>query len=380
MHRIESVASRNPRFVAGVAGLLVMASFAGGCGESPADDRTVAFDRTAVQREMDTMVKEGVPGVVTLVREGDQTATLTAGSADLETSAPVESDDRFRIGSLTKPYVGAIIMQLVEEGKLSLDDTVEELLPGRIPNGDRITLKQVMRHESGIAEYFGPKVLKPYLAGDLGHVWTPDQLIDIAVAEGPLFPPGTDVSYSNTNYAVAGKIIEKATGKTLEEEMESRIFEPLSLDDTSFVTDAGIEKPFANGYLVGNGKPQDVTALTPFYWGAGNIVSTAGDVSAFYSALFDGELVSEDSLAEMKDTVAENAEVGQGIGLVDGDFSCGHGYGHDGSVPGYYSGAFELDSGRQLVFLANSITLDDTIASPKAQKSLGKMVEAAICS
>ena len=291
---------------------------------------------------------------------------------------PVETDDKFRIGSLAKPYVGTVVMQLVEDGTLSLDDTVEEWLPGEVPNGEQITIAQLLRHQSGIANYEGPEVLQPYLEGDQSYVWTPDELLDVALDQGSQFEPGTDVEYSNTNYILVGKIIEAATGHTLEEELESRIFEPLELDDTTFSTEGPIEEPYAHGYLLGNGKPIDATEVYPFYWGAGNIVADINDVTRFYSALFGGDLVSDESLEQMKDTVAENPSHGQGLGIVDGEFpACGHYYGHDGSSPGYFAAAYEFDSGRQFVFLANSVSLEDTIGNPEAQEALTRLLETA---
>lgn len=379
--RTKTSTDRKPtsrRYLLSALGLLATASLAGGCGDETDTAEPDTFDQAAIQSDMDALVADGVPGVVVAVAQGDQTTTLTSGVSDLEADTPVESDDRFRIGSLAKPYVGTVVMQLVEDGTLSLDDTVEEWLPGVVPNGAEITIAQLLRHQSGIANYEGPEVLRPYLKGDQSYVWTPDELVDVALEQGSQFDPGTAVEYSNTNYILAGKIIEAATGHSLEEELESRIFEPLQLDDTTFSTEGPIEEPYAHGYLLGNGKPIDATEVYPFYWGAGNIVADIDDVTRFYSALFGGDLVSDESLEQMKDTVAENPSHGQGLGIVDGEFPvCGHYYGHDGSSPGYFAAAYEFDSGRQFVFLANSVSLEDTIGNPEAQESLTRLLQTA---
>jgi D-alanyl-D-alanine carboxypeptidase len=362
------------------ASLIAAACLAAGCGEDAerAAEASTGVDTSALQADMDTLVDLGVPGIIVRVNEGDASTTLTSGVSDLEAGTPVAAADQFRIGSLAKPYVAAVVMQLVDEGKLSLEDTVEKWLPGAVPAGDQITLRQLLQHQSGIADYgVDPNVLKPYLEGDYAHVWTPEQLVESANAQGPTSKPGTDVSYSNTNYALVGLIVEKASGNSLGDELQTRIFDPLELTETSFATDGKLEEPYARGYLVGEGEPIDATEVYPYYWGAGNIVADADDVAHFYDALLGGDVVSPESLDEMKDTIPENPDVSQGLGLVSGELGCGAYVGHDGSVPGYFSAAYTFDDGRQVVFLANSVAIDDTVAGPKAQKALADVVETA---
>ncbi len=331
---------------------------------------------------MDRLVSLGVPGITVLVRDGDTSMQLTSGVSDLRTKRAVGPGDRFRIGSLAKPYVATVVMQLAEEGKLDLEDTVERWKPGMVPNGAAISVRRLMNHTSGLADYaeVSQEVNAPYFKGDLGHVWTPRQLVRIAAAAGPLFKPGADVHYSNTNYTLLGLIVERASGNSLEHELRTRIFEPLKLTRTSFATDGKLTAPYARGYLVGQGEPLDVTELYPYYWGAGNLVADANDVARFYRALLGGELVSSASLAQMRKLVMQTAKRGQGLGLVGDENRCGKFYGHDGSVPGYFSDALVMDSGRQVVFLVNSVSIEDTVANPKAQKVLGELVETAACS
>jgi D-alanyl-D-alanine carboxypeptidase len=362
------------------AAVLVGSLAAAGCGSSAAPQDVA--DKAAIQAKMDRLVSLGVPGITVLVRDGEKSLQLTAGVSDLETKTAVDPDDRFRIGSLAKPYVATVVMQLAEEGKLGLADTVEHWQPGTVPNGANITLRQLLNHTSGIGDYaeVSQEVNAPYLKGDLGHVWTPRQLVKIAVDAGPLFAPGADVHYSNTNFTLLGLIVEKASGNSLEHELKTRIFEPLKLTSTSFATDGRMTAPYAHGYLVGSGTPLDVTELYPYYWGAGNLVADADDVAVFYKALLSGRLVSSASLAEMKTLVMQTPQRGQGLGLVSGENRCGKFFGHDGSVPGYFSDALVMNSGREVVFLVNSVSIEDTVANPQAQKVLGQLVETAACS
>ena len=351
-----------------------------GCGtDSGARD---IGDKAAIQAKMDRLVSLGVPGITVLVRDADRSLQLTSGVSDLKTKAVIAADDQFRIGSIAKPYIAAIVMQLVEEGKLDLDDTIEHYKPGMVPNGADITLRRLLNHTSGIADYteVSQEVIAPYLKGDFAHVWTPPQLVKIAVAAGPRFEPGAGVHYSNTNYALIGLVVERVTGNSLEHEFKTRLLEPLKLTNTTFATDGRMPSPHARGYLVGNGKPVDVTEIYPYYWGAGNLVADADDVALFYKALMRGKLVTPASLKEMKTVVAQTPDRGQGLGLVSGKNRCGRYYGHDGSVPGYFSDSLVMNSGRQVVFLVNSVSIEDNVANPAAQKALGEVVETAACS
>jgi D-alanyl-D-alanine carboxypeptidase len=362
--------------------VLIGALAATGCGSGAGSGAHDVGNKAAIQAKMDRLVSLGVPGITVLVRDGDKSLQLTSGVSDLEKRTAVAADDHFRIGSIAKPYVATVVMQLVEEGKLDLDDPVERYLPGMVPNGADISLRRLLNHTSGIADYseVSQEVAAPYVKGDYAHVWTPRQLVRIAVAAGPLFKPGAGVHYSNTNYALIGLVIEQASGHSLGRELRTRIFEPLKLTNTTFSTDGHMPTPHARGYLVGSGKPVDVTEVYPYYWGAGNLVADADDVAVFYKALMRGKLVSPASLAEMKKVVAQTPDRGQGLGLVSGRNRCGRFYGHDGSVPGYFSDALVMNSGRQVVFLVNSVSIQDNVANPKAQKVLGEVVETAACS
>ncbi len=364
--------------IAAVVGLLV-----GGCAAE--DEIQTAANReeaSLLQPELDALVAAGVPGAVLVVDDPRaEPIRLSSGVADIESEREVQIRDRFRIGSLTKSYVATVALQLDEEGKLSLGDTIEHWLPGLLPNGDEITVRQLLGHRSGLFEYAeDPRVLKPYLAGDYAYRWKPEELIRIAVSHGPVAEPGTKVVYSNTNYTVLGLLVEAATDRSLGAELEQRIFAPLDLDATGFVESGALEAPYSRGYLAGGKELLDVTAVSPsHYWAAGNIVSTADEVMRFNEALFDGELLSEDSMEEMTTLVEERPGLERGLGIAHGDTSCGSWDGHDGSVPGYDAIARHLDSGRQVVLLMNSVTMGDAVGSPAAQKALAALADSAAC-
>ncbi len=200
-------------------------------------------------------------------------------------------DDRFRIASLTKTFAATVVMQLVDEGRLSLDDTVERWLPGAVPNGAAITVRQLLGHQSGLVDYQNdPRVLAPYLAGDLDYFWSPRALLGVATSHPVDFEPGQGVSYSATGYVAIGLIVEAVTGNSMSREMRSRLFRPLGLRSTTYPNRGLIRTRHSHGYLNVPGQPlQDVTDISPsYYWTTGNIVSTVSDVARFYDALFGG--------------------------------------------------------------------------------------------
>lgn len=340
----------------------------------PRNDATAA----KLRRATNEVVAAGVPGVVALVRDGRRTVRVAGGSARLRPRQPMRVNDRFRVGSITKTFVAAVVAQLAGEGKLAFDDTVERWLPGMVPNGQNITLRELLNHHSGLFDYLeDPRVLAPYLHGNFAHAWTPEQLVAISNAHPPLFPPGSRFSYSNTNYILLGLIVPAATGRSLQTELRERIFTPLKLRSTFFATGQRIPGPHAHGYFLPDSRTrQDTTAVSPTHAGAaGAIVSTADDLARFYRALLSGRLLRPDLLQAM-----ETLTDGYGFGLVAVRTPCGTLWGHDGAIAGYDSIAFSTRGGqRQLVILANALTPDDKVGDKTAQRAFERLAATAAC-
>jgi D-alanyl-D-alanine carboxypeptidase len=328
-----------------------------------------------LQQDLDALVAAGAPGAILFVRDGNRTIRLTAGVGDIANKTPIHNGDHFKIASLTKAYTATVVLQLVGEGKLSLDDTVQRRLPGVVPNGSKITIRQLLNHTSGLADFESdPRYLKPYLAGKFAYYWSPRQLVRIGVSHKPLFAPGRGWSYSNTNYVVAQLIIERVTGRTIGAEFSRRIFRPLHLRQTSYPTKPGLPSPYAHGYMVLGSTPvTDVTGLSPSLApGSGGIVSTVQDVADFYRALLSGRLLKPAQLHAMKTTVSERtgkpvaAGPGYGLGIGRTRIACG-GWGHSGELPGYdVSTAFTENGRRQLVLMINQ----DATTLPKPAVAL----------
>lgn len=293
-----------------------------------------------LQALTDRIVAGGAPAAMLAIRDDGALLIAAAGEADIESGRPLSGSQQFRIGSVTKTFVGALVMMLVADGKLGLDDTVEQWWPGTLPNGDQITVRMLLNHTSGLFDYVNESaVFEPYHTNP-GHMWKPEQLVGFAVEEGPLFAPGTSWAYSNTNYIVLGRVLEAAGGDPLAAQLRDRIFEPLDLHDTYLAE--GVEFPAdgARGYIRNPaGHLTDVTPVNPSQaWAAGAIVSTASDTTAFFSALLMGALVPSDSLSSMLETIpvaTDDVIDAYGLGIYEHDDPCQALVGHDGEIFGY---------------------------------------------
>ncbi|MFD7517794.1 serine hydrolase domain-containing protein [Streptomyces niveus] len=321
------------------------------------------------QRQVDAVQRTGTVGVLARSTGPRGVQFATAGVADAETKRKARPGDKFRIASATKTYVSTVVLQLVGEGRLSLDDTVEDVLPGVVSgngnDGSRITVRQLLNHTSGLFNYTADfPALSGIDAYEAGRytTWTDEQLVGIAMRHAPDFEPGAKWSYSNTNYTLAGMIIEKITGRTWQQEVTKSVIRPLGLRDTlTPTTSARIPGSHLKGYSAfGESAPAiDVTAFNPSAAGAaGAMISTAGDMTTFYQALMSGRLLKPAQLTEMKKTVRA-AELDEawpgaryGLGLMEIPLTCGGSYfSHAGDLPGYATRTGATEDGRRVVVL-----------------------------
>ncbi|MFB6844976.1 serine hydrolase domain-containing protein [Streptomyces sp. NPDC056373] len=319
-------------------------------------------DRT--ERAVRAAVADGVPGVTVTVRRGHGTWAATAGVGDLRTGAPRSARDHYRIASITKTFVATVVLQLEAEGRLSLDDTVEHWLPGAVRgnghDGGRITIRQLLNHTSGVFDYLeDPDFQQTYMTPDgfMKHRFdeaAPEDMLAVAMRNRPYFEPGASFAYSNTNYLLAARVIEKATGNDYGDEIDLRIIAPLHLTSTSVpTTRVTLPGPSSRGYSKlsreTTGRTYDVTELNArMAYGSGQMVSSSADLTRFYSALLGGRLLPAEQLKKMRTTVPSSRETSRyGLGLVDRRLSCGvHVWGHDGGIYGSNSDAVTTGNGR----------------------------------
>lgn len=356
------------------ASLAVTAPAAAWASTSPGRDRAELRDA------VDDLRALGAVGVQGQVRDGRRDTVVAGGVADRRTGEAMPRDGHFRIGSDTKTFVAVVVLQLVGEGRLSLDDKVDHLLPGVLRGngnaGRGVTVRQLLQHTSGIYNYTDdlPQLASAegFLAGRYHH-YEPAELVSIATRHEPLFAPGAHWSYSNTNYVLAGMIIERVTGKPWDEQVRARILRPLGLHETSYPGDRpGIPQPSARTYqqFAPDGPLVDTTAFNGTAAGpAGGMVSTTADIATFWQALQRGELLRPREQAAMRRTVlAETFQdefpgLRYGLGIFHVPTACGGYWGHPGDVPGTSMVNGITPDGHKVVVLYRTTDLADPAAS-----------------
>jgi D-alanyl-D-alanine carboxypeptidase len=311
----------------------------------------------AARDQLDAIVATGVPGAVAVAVGPARRVEAAAGLADLGTGEPLTVDHRFRIGSVTKIFVAALALQLVDEGLLELD-------AGAVPFAEGITVRQLLNHTSGLPDFVGDVVefFEPYRR-DLGHRWELDARDELRlVMELPrLFPPGQGWSYHGSNYIVLRLLVEEATGTTLRDALRQRVLGPLGLTRTDLV-EGPLLGDCARGYLPadnpvlpGGPGPVDVTEIdVPFHRAGGGIVSTAAEIATLLRAG-----LREEMFQAIDSDWLETDRYGLGIGEITSLMGrqpspCGAAWGHLGFSVGYTAIALSSRDGeRQVVICAN---------------------------
>jgi D-alanyl-D-alanine carboxypeptidase len=316
------------------------------------------------QALLDEVVRTGAPGTLGLVRTREDVWRGASGLADVERATPMRPDARFRIGSVTKTFVAVVVLQLVAEGRLSLADPVL----------GNVRVRDLLAHTSGVYDVTA-------LPGVMERHWQPQQLVEAALREPRLFrAPGARYEYSSTNYVLLGLLVERTTGRTLEEEIAARVLRPLGLRHTGFRLEPGnvhgYMPPVRDGFVMVR-PGRDTWADDPSWaWASGNLVSTASDLARFYAALLRGELLPRRLLEAMVTPAVERpSRLRYGLGIAIVRTECGLAYGHTGNVLGYVTAVWnDRDARRQVVLMANAFPL-----GPAGDQTLRSALERSFC-
>ncbi|MFI6645971.1 serine hydrolase domain-containing protein [Streptomyces sp. NPDC050504] len=341
-----------------------------------------------VRQGLETLVhSDRAPGAQASVLDGEgDFRTYTAGVGDRDTRAKMPRDGQVRIGSITKTFTAVVVLQLVGEGRVGLDDPVEKHLPnllrGEEIDGNDITVRQLLQHTSGLPDYEND------VTDDIleRRYLSPRDALDIALRHEAVFKPGEKWQYSNTNYLVAGLMVEKVTGRPLAEQLDKRIIKRIELRHTYFPApgETAVRDRHPQGYRQETTESPvlNVTEIDPSAsWAAGAMVSTNSDLNRFYSALLKGHgnpLLKEVQRKQMRTTVPVeegNSRYGMGLGIMRVQLSekCVV-WGHSGGIPGYGTWAAATDDGRAA---SATMTLE-----PKTREAVGHLEEtvtAALC-
>ncbi|MCX5123470.1 beta-lactamase family protein [Streptomyces sp. NBC_00193] len=314
----------------------------------------------AVARQLDDAIRKvmdeaEIPGVqVALSAPGKGTYVRAFGVADKATGAPMTDSLNMRIGSETKTFTVTAMLKLVDEGKIGLDDPIGKYVDG-VPNGDRITLRELAGMRSGLFNYSADDDFFKALTSDPRKPFTPQELLAYSFKHPVLFEPNAKFYYCNTNLILIGLVVEKISGQTLADYITEEVVEPAGLKHTLFPTGAEFPTPHAQGYTdqTASGKTEDAADWNPSWgWAAGAMISDLTDLRQWAKVLATGELLTPATQAERLDVVPALPGTGYGLGI----FNVQGWIGHNGSLPGYQSLTVynPEQSGATLVVLLNT--------------------------
>ncbi|MFD9333629.1 serine hydrolase domain-containing protein [Streptomyces sp. NPDC060028] len=297
----------------------------------------------AVARQLDEAVRKvmaeaQVPGVlVSLSAPGKGEYVRAFGTADKATGRPMATDLNMRIGSETKTFTVTALLELVDQGKVGLDDPIGKYVDG-VPNGDRITLRELAGMRSGLFNYSADEGFFKALTADPRRPFTPQELLAFSFKHPVQFEPGAKFEYCNTNLILLGLVVEKASGEKLADYINHNVVEPAGLRHTLFPTGAEFPSPHAQGYTqqTASGKTEDAADWDPSWgWAAGAMISDLRDMRKWAEVLATGTLLTPATQAQrLKVTPAGDLpDTGYGLGI----FNVEGWIGHNGSLPGYQS-------------------------------------------
>ena len=357
--------------------------------------RDAALDRAL----KDLVAMEGgPPGVIAVVQRGERRQVHTFGVANLKSERPMRADDRMRIASAAKAFSGATALSLVSKGKLSLDDTIGERLsdlpyfPEDFPGGwSDVTLRQLLNHTSGLPDLLESEAFRDALLRRLRHPDPPAKLLSYAYGLNggePLFEPGSEYRYSNTDNIAVALMVEDATGDAYEDQLRKRVYRPLGLKSTSLPVGPELQKPYIRGYDLSEEPPEDVSEqiAAGWSWASGGVVSTPSDLNAFIRGYVGGELFGREVRRQQRRVFegggSEPPGPGNnsaGLALFRYETGCGTVWGHTGNTFGYTQFMASSPNGRRSVVVSINAQITPSGGDPEAFRALRRAEGRAVC-
>jgi D-alanyl-D-alanine carboxypeptidase len=354
---------------------------------APAAQAATTDPHAATQALLDRAL-QNAPGAAVYAGDASGSWSLHAGTGDISGSHPIGPDQHYRIASQTKTFTATVVLQLVDEGKVALDTPIEHYLPGVVDgngyDGDTITVRELLQQDSSI-----PTNDSPHPQQNSDGSYTLANIVRDGLSHQPDSTPGTHFEYSNTNYEIAGMLIEAVTGQSVADAITSRIITPLGLTGTSFPAGGQRTLPstYVHGYAGGRVGSfflwaDNTTSVEPSeYSTSGAMISTEQDMTTFELALTTGQLLSPAALAEMHRTISTDGwappAYAYGLGVVSHDLSCGGtAWGHPGNVPGYATWTAATADGRYATVVTNTMT---TAAGDNDDDLRFQILDSALC-
>jgi D-alanyl-D-alanine carboxypeptidase len=350
----------------------------------------------ALDRALEDLVAlaGGPPGVIAVIQRGKHRKVHTAGVADLRKGRPIGRNNRMRIASTSKAFSGAVALSLVSKRALSLNATIGELLSG-LPKPPphawaEVTLAQLLNHTSGLPDYLGtPDYQKAFLAS-LTKAPPPEKLLTYAYDHDPhlLFAPGSRFNYSNSDNIAVALMVEAATGRTYESQLQKQVYSPLGLSKTTLPAGTDLREPFMHDYDVREDPPEDLSEMVAagWAWASGGMVSTPAELNDFIRAYVGGKLFDERTRAKQSRVVeggsSEPPGPGKnsaGLGIFRYETRCGTVWGHTGNFFGDTQFMAASPDGRRSATVSINTRLIPTFGDPEAVKALRHAEGLAVC-
>jgi D-alanyl-D-alanine carboxypeptidase len=336
-----------------------------------------------LQQLLEAVHTAGMPGVFAEVRDGTRTWAGAAGVADVDTGRPVRPWFMHRVGSITKSFVATTILQLVGEHRVRLDAPIGDYLPGLLPDplGRQVTVRMLLQHTSGIGNYTDPIRTYEDIEALRDRTATPLELVAIGLSLPAAFPPGTGWSYSNTNYIIAGLLVERITGRPVADEVGRRILRPLGMRGTYFPgNDPIIRGPHANAYVPwSDGTLRDFSAMNMSWaWAAGALISTPQDLDTFYRALLTGRRCPRRCWPRCAARCRWTRSADHWLFQVP--TPCGPVWGHTGGVIGQTTASYHSpDGSRQVTLAENMIFMEPSEQQNAVAEAENRFLAVALC-
>jgi D-alanyl-D-alanine carboxypeptidase len=347
--------------------LLIVAAAMLGAFAAPAVAASGKAADAKLDRALDELVEVdgGPPGVGVIVDRGGRARLHEAGVGTIPSGRPFRRNEHMRIASVAKAFNGAVALTLVDRGKMSLDDTIGELLPNPPPAWSQVTLEQALHHTGGLPDYIRDPVFIDDFLSDLRQYFSPEQLIGYVADEPLRFTPGTQYEYSDTDNIVVGLMAQAATGSSYEALLRRLVYKPLGLARTSMPDGFLMPRPFIHGYAVEPGtEPENISQILSASgaWASGGMVSTPADLNRFIRGYSGGKLFGGEARRSQFDFLPGGesqppgpGENSAGLAIFRYDSGCGPVFGASGSIPGYLQiAAATRNGGRSMTVTVNT--------------------------
>ena len=379
-----------------LAGGAALAVTAVGASKEKALVKNTSAQAIAADAALDRALKRlvalrgGPPGVIAIVQRDLHQEVHSFGVANVRTERPMRINDRMRLASTSKAFSGAVALSLVSKGKLSLNDTIGEWLPGLPDAWHEITLRQLLNHTSGLPNFTEDPDFLAALEASPKNAPPPRKLLSFVEDEPLNFEPGTQYEYSNTDNVTVGLMVQAATGKIYEKQLQEQVFGPLGLRKTSLPRGANLREPFIHGYDNDPSQqpPEDLSEVlaSGWFWASGGMVSTPADLNRFVRGYVGGELfdpwtrwqqrrVFEGGRSDPPGPGKNSA----GLGIFRYETRCGTVWGHTGNYPGYTQFLAASPDGRRSVTVSANTQLSPVQGAPGVFKALRRAETRAVC-